>query len=306
MAFENTMYFQENTVKSITAELNSKLSQNVSNQFLVTFSKINSDRTSNSSEFPMIDIGDGLTTVASGVFQNYITAGYELFSYNNSVINDNLNIFNNVSYTTGKHAFTFGGSFEMQKFGNSYQRSGTSYYRYASVADFLKTGTPEEVAPIQYGLTYVYPGMDPYAKVTYFLPALYAQDNITLSDRFSITVGLRAEMPKFKNDLTANPVVDTLRLLNANGDITSYGSAEWPKTRIMLSPRVGFVGMFLATRTSLFAVVLVFSLVVFLSYGLPINLPILGLSRTKLSQVAMQHLHHGSKTSVLIRKNTTG
>ncbi len=80
MAFESTMYSTVNSVKSFTMELNSKFSNKISNQFLVTFSKINTDRKANSPEFPFIDIGDGLTTVASGIFQNYISAGYELFS----------------------------------------------------------------------------------------------------------------------------------------------------------------------------------------------------------------------------------
>ena len=240
MAFESTMYSTVNSVKSFTLELNSKFSNKISNQFLVTYSKINTDRKANSPEFPFVDIGDGVGTGSSSFYQNYMSFGYELFSYNNSVINDNLNIFNNVSLTKGKHNFVFGGSFEMQKFGNSYQREGTSYYRYASVADFLTTGTPGEVAPIQFGLTYVYPGMDPYAKATYFLPALYAQDNISVTDRFNVTLGVRAELPTFKDDLIANPGIDSLDLLNQDGKVTQYGSAVWPKKRVILSPRVGF------------------------------------------------------------------
>lgn len=238
MAFESTMYFTDNIVRSATLELNSRLGRRWSNQLLGTFSRIQATRSSNSSIFPMIDIGDGLGT--SSTYVNYITAGYELFTYGNDVLNDNFSIVNNATMTAGKHTMTVGASFEMQKFGNQYLRLGTSYYRYASVADFLTTGTPGEVAPIQYGLTYAYPGEDSYAPIKYGLPSVYIQDVISVTDRFTLTAGIRAEVPWFMNKLTANTAVDGLELLDKNGNGTYYSTASWPKTRVMLSPRVGF------------------------------------------------------------------
>jgi hypothetical protein len=238
MAFENTMYNQTSSVNSVSTELNSRISNKLTNQFLATYSNIKSIRTSQSPLFPFIDIGDGKGTTST--FVNYISAGYELFSLNNGVINDNINIFNNLNYSLGKHNLLFGASFEMQKFGNSFQRMGTSYYRYASVDDFLKTGTPQEVAPIQFGLTYVYPGMDPFASAIYNLPSLYVQDNFNVNSKLNVTLGLRAEMPYFSNNLTANKAVDDLKLLDVDGNERNYFSSKWPKSRVLFSPRVGF------------------------------------------------------------------
>lgn len=238
MAFENTMYNSTNSVNSVSAELNSRFSNKLTNQFLATYSNIQSVRTSNSAIFPMIDIGDGQGTQSTYV--NYISAGYELFSRNNGVINNNINIFNNLNYTAGKHNLLFGASYEMQKFGNSFQRLGTSYYRYASVADFLKTGTPQEVAPIQFGVTYVYPGQDPFASAIYNLPSLYVQDNFNVTPKLNLTVGLRAEIPYFTDNLTANASVDGLNLLDVSGAERNYSSSSWPDTRVLFSPRVGF------------------------------------------------------------------
>ncbi len=237
MAFESTMYFSKSKVNSITAELNSKFSNRLSNQFLATYSKIFTGRTPNTSEFPMIDIGDGTGTSTSYV--NYISAGYELFTYANVVKNDNYNFFNNLNLVANKHNLIFGASFELQKFANGYTRMGTSYYRYASVEDFLKTGTPDEVAPIQFGLTYPYPGQSPYATVRYGLPSLYVQDNITFSKKFNLTVGVRAEMPWFMDKLPVNKAVDNLTLQDIDGNPKNYIS-KWPKTRVTLSPRIGF------------------------------------------------------------------
>ncbi len=237
MAFEKTMYFTTSKVNSVTIELNSKFSPKLSNQLLATYSKIFAGRTTNSEAFPMIDIGNGQGTLSSYV--NYISAGYELFSYANEVKNDNYNFFNNLNYVTNKHNFTFGVSFELQKFANGYTRMGTSYYRYASVEDFLKTGTTNEVAPIQFGLTYAYPGQEPYAKVSYGLPAVYVQDKISFTKDFNLTLGLRAEVPWFIDKLPVNEAVNNLTLLDINGSPKNYQSA-WPKTRLMLSPRIGF------------------------------------------------------------------
>lgn len=238
MSFENSMYFNANKVFSATAELNSRISNNISNQFLATYSKIESGRSSPSAEFPFIDIGDGQGT--ANVWQNYISAGYELFTYNNAVVNDNYIITNNVNISAGRHSILAGASFEMQQFKNNYMRNGTSYYRYASVEDFLKTGTSSEVAPIQFALTYPYPGQQPWAIVNYALPSIYVQDQFAINNRFTLTAGIRAEVPLFTNQLTANGVVDQLDLLDVNGNVTNYASGEWPKTRVMVSPRVGF------------------------------------------------------------------
>ena len=234
MTFENGNYAFENTVRSFTAELNSNFNAQLSNKFLFTYSKIQDTRTTPSDVlFPFVDIWDGDAL-------NYISFGTELFSHLNDVVNDNFTFTNNLTYNIGKHSITGGAAYEVQKFGNSYVRMGTGYYRYNSVEDFLKTGTPEEVAPTMYGITYPYEGQDTYARVNFGLASLYAQDRITLTDRFNFTVGLRAELPIYLNKLTANPSIDELELLDVDGTPRTYSSGSWPKSRIMLSPRLGF------------------------------------------------------------------
>ena len=236
MTFENGNYAFENKVQSLTAELNSTFNSAISNKLLFTYSKIQDTRTTPSDTlFPFVDIWDGS---ASG--GNYISFGTELFSYLNDVINDNFSITNNLTYTTGKNNFTAGIAYEVQKFGNSYTRMGTGYYRYASVADFLKTGTSAEVAPIMFGLTYPYADQDTYSRVNFGLASAYLQDRITLTNNFNVTIGLRAELPTYLNDLTANPSIDALTLLDKNGNPRNYTSGEWPKSKVMLSPRLGF------------------------------------------------------------------
>ena len=236
MTFENGNFNVENKVQSLTAELNSTFSSSLSNKLLFTYSKIQDLRTTPSDTlFPFVDIWDGSPTGG-----NYISFGTELFSYLNDVINNNFSITNNLTYNVDNHTFTAGVAYEMQKFGNSYTRMGTGYYRYASVADFLTTGTPNEVAPIMFGLTYPYANQDTYSRVNFGLGSAYVQDRIALSDRFNFTLGLRAELPFYQNELTANPAIDALELLDKDGNPTHYSSGSWPKSRVMLSPRLGF------------------------------------------------------------------
>lgn len=238
IAFENSNYGFENSVKSITAELNSYFNAKLSNQFLATYSKIQDTRTTPSSQlFPFVDIWDG--NIGNGSM-NYMSFGTELFSYNNDVVNDNFSFINNLTYIEGRHTFTAGAAFELQKFGNSYVREGTSYYRYASVEDFLTTGTPNEVAPIMFALTYPYEGQDTYSRVNFGLASLYAQDKFSASDKLTLTFGVRAELPLYLNDLTANNSINQLTLLDTEYQPRNYDSGSWPKSRVMISPRFGF------------------------------------------------------------------
>src|SRR5690606_37003436 len=171
---------------------------------------------------------------------NYMSFGTELFTYNNDVINKNFSVINNLTYIEGNHTFTAGAAFEIQNFGNSYTRMGTSYYRYASVEDFLSTGTPNEVAPTMFGLTYPYAGQDTYAKINFGLASLYVQDRFAANDKLDLTLGLRAELPIYLNTLAPNPSIDAITLVNQYGMPTNYSSGEWPVSKLMVSPRFGF------------------------------------------------------------------
>lgn len=242
MAFQNAHYSFENIVRSFTTELNSTFNSTMSNKFLFTYSKIQERRKTPSDHlFPFVDIWDGNVGGNSAVGTgNYMSFGTELFSYKNDVVNDNYSFTNNLNLNLGKHNITAGAAFEIQKFGNSYTRMGTGYYRYASVADFLKTGTPDEVAPIMYGITYPYEGQDTYSRINFGLASLYAQDRFSVNDRLNVTLGLRAELPIYINKLTGNKAIDDLKLLDVDGSERHYSSSSWPKSQVMLSPRLGF------------------------------------------------------------------
>lgn len=97
MAFSNSMYSMDNKVQTWAAELNSRFGNTLSNQALFTFTQIEDIRGTNSEPFPFIDIMAGLNDVGQQILEPYMTAGYELFTYNNGVHNNALTFTDNVT-----------------------------------------------------------------------------------------------------------------------------------------------------------------------------------------------------------------
>ncbi len=224
MSYANSMYAMDNLVHSFSLDLNSRLTDNLSNQFLATFSKLDDVRASDSEEFPFIDILKD--------DQSYISLGYELFTWNNAVHNTIWNIKDDVTYYNGNHKITAGVSFEHQMADNQYMRNGTGYYRYTSLDDFLNGANPEVVC-----LTYGYNGeSSPAARVQFNKVGLYAQDEWDITDNFKFTYGIRFDGLFFDNgDLMTNKAIYDL---DYNGRHIDTG--KWPSNNISVSPRVGF------------------------------------------------------------------
>jgi hypothetical protein len=225
MSYANSMYSMDNLVHSFSFDLNSRLSENISNQFLATFSKLDDVRGTNSEEFPFIDILKD--------DQAYLSLGYELFTWNNGVHNDVLNIKDEMTFYLGNHKIFGGIAYEYKMADNSYMRNGTGYYRYRSLDDFLNGEAPEIV-----NLTYGYDGeANPAARVRTNKIGAYAQDDWSVNERFKLSYGLRIDGLFFNNnDLMTNQAI---KELDYSG--RSIDTGKWPETNIIFSPRVGFV-----------------------------------------------------------------
>ncbi|WP_430811775.1 MULTISPECIES: TonB-dependent receptor [unclassified Carboxylicivirga] len=225
MSYANSMYSMDNLVHSFSFDLNSRLSDNISNQFLATYSKLDDVRGTDSDPFPFIDIlKDG---------QAYLSLGYELFTWNNGVHNDVVNIKDEITYYAGNHKIFGGIAYEYKMADNAYMRNGTGYYRYSSLDDFLNGATPEIV-----NLTYGYNGeSNPAARVRSNKIGVYAQDDWSVNDVFKLSFGLRLDALMFNNDdLMTNQAIKELDYSGRHID-----TGKWPDANIIFSPRVGFV-----------------------------------------------------------------
>ena len=231
MAFSNSLYSQNNIVNSLSAELNSRLNDKISNQFLATYTKIDDVRGSNSDKFPFIDILAGRDAKGNQSFEPYISAGYELFTWTNGVHNKTLTFTDNFTYYLEKHKMTAGLSYEHQMANNAYMRNGTAYYRYASMQDFLS-----KAAPIDFDLTYGYDGeTNPAAEVSFNQYGAYVQDEWNIKDNFKITYGIRADLLNYVDNLIRNNAIYNLDFGGKKID-----TGAWPAGKVLLSPRLGF------------------------------------------------------------------
>ncbi len=246
MSFANSMYSMKNIVSTWSLDFNSRLTDNLSNQFLATFSKLDDVRGTDSAEFPFIDITKD--------DDNYMALGYELFTWNNAVHNTVANVRDDLTWYVGAHKITGGLNFEYQMADNQYMRNGTGYYRYNITDDMygadgvlnaaqLFNSTPEVVC-----LTYGYEKngvreVAPAARVQFYKAGLYAQDEWNITDFFKLTYGFRLDGLFFNNsDLITNAAIKELTFYPKakNYQETHIDTGKWPTSKLTISPRVGF------------------------------------------------------------------
>jgi len=239
IAFSNSFYGEERTVNGFAAELNSTFGSRISNKLLVSYTAVTDPkRTSPSAIFPFVDIyKDG---------DPYMSFGYELFTYNNQVKNNTFSVINNLSINLDKHTLTAGIAYDNIYVNNNYVREGTSYYRYASLDDFINN-----VKPTAFGITYGYNGEAiKGVEMSFGLGSLYVQDEWNISKKFKLTYGVRAELPMYHNELKNNPAISALTFGDGWSTYNSPNAqpmwaykmdvGAWPKSKLQVNPRIGF------------------------------------------------------------------
>jgi outer membrane receptor protein involved in Fe transport len=268
LQFEKSGYQINNELDSFLLELNSKFSETVSNKLQAGYTHFNDYRNPFSTPAPVITIQDG-----SG--SNYIIAGHEPFSMNNTLDQKVIQITDNLNYTTGDHAFTFGGSFEKYEFKNSFNLTAyenfanPNYYGsfrpYSDVATFLAdAANPFITSTIKQNLQYAQDqfntknafgaGNDKgwkLAELNVGQLAFYVQDDWSINDNFKLSLGVRADKPLYFNtsDLIQK-YIDTDNGATRDNSKDYFDpetaaavkliSTTLPSNKILWSPRLGF------------------------------------------------------------------
>jgi len=223
--------FKNNTkLKSFVAELNSTLSKKISNQLIATYTRTQPVRKPNSN-IPFVDIMNG-----SNVYTSF---GTDLFSYENKIDDKALNFANNVTLNFNKHIVTAGVSYDNFKVENYFSDyGGPGYYRFASLSDFLN-----DQAPVIFAVTYGYgkdPADIPPAAANFDQLGFYVQDAYTASNNFKITYGVRVDKPIYSYDPPQNQALAQVTFKDVNGNDEHFDVSKWPKSKLLISPRVGF------------------------------------------------------------------
>ena len=236
-AFRNNCYTINDNAWSGVAELNSRFSGRLSNKLLLTVSDVSNLRGSDSEWFPHIDIrkdGDA-----------FMSAGYELFSNGTGNYVRTYSLMDHVRWTLAHSTITAGLSYQYQKGATNYRMYGTGYYRYASLDDFIN-----QTAPVAFGMTYAYDGVDdPASRTSFGQTALFLQAESKINDRLILTYGLRADLMQYYEKLETNQAFKNLdwtaHFMAYGSESKSYKSpvidnGRWPDTNVQWSPRVGF------------------------------------------------------------------
>ena len=233
LPFQNSGYAINNKLHSFALELNSHF-KGSANRFFASYNRFRDFRDPFSEDFPTIEIGEGGVT--------YTTVGHEPFSIHNVLDQDVWQLTNNFSLFRGRHTFTLGSNFERFSFFNSFNLFRHGFFpaasTFASVADFLAATAPGPNQVDFRGMIATGPFKGEKLSVGQF--SLYAQDELTASARFNLTVGLRVDFPIYFSKPVDNPYVRSLALLDENDDPETVDQSHLPGASPLFSPRIGF------------------------------------------------------------------
>jgi hypothetical protein len=247
LPFENAGYTINNKLSSYALEVNSAFSSNIANRFFVSYNRFRDWRKPFSVDFPTVEIGEGGVT--------YTTLGHEPFSIHNILDQDVIQITDNVSYFTGKHALTAGFNYERFSFFNSFNifRHGVFFLddelfdigfilggtTFESVAEFMAETDPDSAIDFDAAVT---PATSPFKGeiIEVGQISLYAQDEFMLTDRINLIAGLRVDIPQYITEPVENPFSAGLTLLDENDESETLDQSKFPDPTLLFSPRVGF------------------------------------------------------------------
>ena len=240
LPFRNSGYAISNRLHSFALEANSRTT-GYANRFFGSYNRFRDHRSPFSQPFPTIEIGEGGVT--------YTTAGHEPFSIHNILDQDVWQFADNLSLFRGKHVFTVGAGFDAFTFFNSFNifRNGVFFLppgvasgtTFSSLADFFRLTAPNNPNRIPFNSLV---GTGPYKgeNISVGQASVYAQDELLVTSRLTLTYGLRMDVPTYFTDPVDNPFSRGLKALDENRQPEVVDQSKLPSAKPLFSPRVGF------------------------------------------------------------------
>ncbi len=233
--YNNDGIFFPSTTNSSAIELKSRLGQKVSNDLILGFTKVKDDRGTIGSNFPFVIIRDK----SNGT----IRFGTEEFSTSNLLNQSTFTLTDNFKLYQGNHTFTFGTNDEFYSFNNVFIGQNFGSYTFDSLNDFI-TGVKATSYVRSYSLIDEATGdaTQAAAKFNAMQLGVYAQDEWTLTPKFTLTGGVRLDVPVITTDPKEDVLFnDTLSVFQSTYPVAKDARAgKAPDGQLMISPRLGF------------------------------------------------------------------
>lgn len=232
MPFYGSGYTINNNFDIFIAELNTRLSNTLSNKLQIGYTALRDFRTPHTSiPFPFVDI-------LNGNGQVYTSFGYEPYTYNNLLNTDLYQFSDIVKWYKGAHEITFGTQNYYRKYKNAFAPGYQGVYQFNTLTDFYNSVNNGISNARNYSLQYsaLPDGNFPFAEAGSTELSLFAQDKWKATKNFTLTYGLRIDYTIFKQAFTDNPYFNALKFKND----AQYNIGKAPANKPLLSPRVGF------------------------------------------------------------------
>ncbi len=245
MNFSNNNYVIHNDINSLIGQLNTRISNKISNEVIFGYTANRDYRELQGKLFPLVDILDGTGD------RNLISFGSEPFTPNNILNTDTWQASDNLTFYNGKHTTSAGVNFESFKFFNQFTPQIQGVYIFNSLADFYTSAnaflanpnlTQNPVALRRYILTYSnLQNNELFNAVTKANNiGAYLQDEWQIEDNLNLTYGIRLDVPYFTSNGFDNQQVKGYNFVDENGNATKLSTSQLPSTKVMVNPRFGF------------------------------------------------------------------
>lgn len=241
LPFSGNGYRIYNNFNIIIAELNTRFTNKATNKLQVGYTELRDYREplATGTAFPLVDIMNGNN-------QTYTSFGYEPFTYNNKLNSDIFQISDIFTLYKGSHEITLGTQNYIKKFLNGFAPNYQGYFRFNTLSDFYAAANNPYVSASQpgtqlatirrQGFATTKDGSFPFAEIGAAEIGVFAQDKWRVKPNFTVTYGVRVDVPAFQNKFSTN---DSLKALTfRDGQKIDVGQA--PPTKALFSPRVGF------------------------------------------------------------------
>jgi outer membrane receptor for ferrienterochelin and colicin len=230
----SNMFNGVNTNNSTALQLYSNFSSGAQNEVLAGFNQIR-DKRLVPQITPEMSVGVVPVTATGTATTNptaAITFGTEQFSIGNKLDQDIYELSDNLTLPYGDHTFTLGARYEHVHIFDNFPQGLGGVWVFPNIAA-LNT-----LKPSGYAIAYPNSGnpADIPADFTTDMSSVYAQDQWALRGNFTITAGLRADVPNPSIKPVENSTIAQLAAAKGVEMHTSWT----PKMRAYFSPRIGF------------------------------------------------------------------